>query len=279
MSCPLCENTGWRSVEVDGVRRVERCDCWRKESIARVLNSARIDRRYSRCSLENFVLYDNAGLKRAHTAARRFVQEFPNVERGLCFVGPHGIGKTHLAVAILQQLIRERGARGIFYDSTVLLREIRSTYDPGVPGQEFQILRPVLDRDVLVLDDIGKERFSDWVEETMNLIVTTRYNDRKITIFTSNYEDSPDVDDPNALICRIGSRIHSRLREMCDFYDFDGADYRHLPPNGGAEDLQMLWKGGKKSKTTLPTRATSSRVKAQLKPGRELGWSGGKAGS
>jgi hypothetical protein len=66
---------------------------------------------------------------------------------------------------------------------------------------------------------------------------------------------------------------------MCEFLEYDGADYRHLPPNGGAEDLLMLWKGGRRSKPGLPVRASSSRAKAQLRPGRELGWSGGKAGS
>jgi len=234
---------------------------------------------YAGCTLDSFILYDNERLKRAHARARRFVEDFPNVEKGLCFIGPHGVGKTHLAVAVLRELIRQKGARGLFYDTTVLLREIRSTYDPSVAGEEFSILRPVLTADVVVLDDLGKDRFTDWVEETMTLIVTTRYNQKKLTIFTSNFEDTPDVSDPGALICRVGARVHSRLHEMCEFLEYDGADYRHLPPNGGAEDLLMLWKGGRRSKPGLPSRASSSRVKAQLRPGRELGWTGGKAGS
>src|SRR6185312_795823 len=131
-------------------------------------------------------------------------------------------------------------------------------------------LRPVMEADLLVLDDLGSEKTSEWVEETMNLIVNTRYNERRHTIFTSNYEDKPDDApvDPSerqdfTLKERIGFRIHSRLHEMCEFLEFDGADYRHLPPNGGVDDLVMLWKRSP-SRRTLPARAKGP-VRAQLK--------------
>ena len=92
-----------------------------------------------------------------------------------------------------------------------------------------------MEADLLVLDDLGAEKTSEWVEETMNLVVNTRYNERRPTIFTSNYEDMPDEDgDPESLKARVGFRMHSRLHEMCEFLEYDGADYRHLPPNGGS---------------------------------------------
>ena len=115
---------------------------------------------------------------------------------------------------------------------------IRSTYNPLVRTAEMDILRPVMEADLLVLDDLGSEKTSEWVEETMNLIVNTRYNERRLTIFTSNYEDTPDDSRSRSrLKARIGFRIHSRLHEMCEFLEFDGADYRHQPPNGGPDDL------------------------------------------
>jgi DNA replication protein DnaC len=169
----------------------------------------------------------------------------------------------------------------LFYDTRDLLRVIRSTYDPSIRTTELEILRPVMTADLLVLDDLGAEKTSEWVEETMNLIVNTRYNERRVTIFTSNYIDIPEDDDPNSLLFRIGHRMRSRLHEMCEFLVLDGADYREMPTNGGVDDLMTMWKMRKKS---LPGRSTR-QARAQLREpaardGRaDLKWPGGRAGS
>jgi DNA replication protein DnaC len=281
MACPLCDDTGWKPIDDDGVRRVVRCDCWRERIVQGRLGESNIPRRYQHCTLENFTAY-NESLEQAVAKAKFVAEAFPVNSRGLLFEGQPGVGKTHLAVAVLKQVIETAGIRGLFYDTRDLLRLIRSTYDPSIRTTELEILRPVMTADLLVLDDLGAEKTSEWVEETMNLIVNTRYNERRLTVFTSNYQDIPEDTEPNSLIFRIGHRMRSRLHEMCEFLQMDGADYRELPVNGGVDDLITLWKLRKKP--SLPGRA-GRPARAQLREpaardGRaDLKWPGGRAGS
>jgi DNA replication protein DnaC len=282
MACTLCDDTGWKPVEANGVRRVVRCDCRIEEMSRRLFESARIPARYRRCAFDNFQVYPNEKLMNAVEAVRRFADAFPRVTRGLCLIGPHGIGKTHLAVAALRAAIG-KGHQGIFYEVSDLLRVIRSTYNPVTKTAEMDVLEPLVTCELLVLDDVGKEKTSEWVEETMTFIVNARYNKRLTTIFTSNYEDTPDLEALDSLRVRVGSRMYSRMHEMCEFIEFGGADYRLLPPNGGVDDLMALWKVAGEQRGKLPSR-TKGPVRAELNtPPRkrqgDLGWSGGRAGS
>jgi DNA replication protein DnaC len=281
--CPLCDDTGWKSVELNGVARVARCDCIRESASARALADARIPSRYQHCDLDNFRDY-NDSLVAAVGRARRFAEAFPVIERGLLFLGAPGLGKTHLATACLKLTIKRTSLRGVFYDTRELLRLIRDTYNPTVRATETEVLRPVMESDLLVLDDLGAEKTSEWVDETLNLIVNTRYNEKRGTIFTTNYplQAPSEARYAETLIERIGFRMHSRLHEMCDFIVLEGVDYRELGPDPSMQELAGLQQKGSKSHKHLPSPGARTQLKSRVRstePAPDLKWPGGRAGS
>ena len=277
MECRECGDTGWRARREEGVRSVERCGCWRRRMAQTLLAEAGIPPRYQKCSFSTFITYPNEKLRRAVQKAQAFAETFPVVEKGLLLIGRPGIGKTHLAVAALREVVLGKGARALYFDTRTLLSTIRSTFNPVTHTSEADVLDRVMGAELLVLDDLGAERTTDWVADTMNLIVNTRYNDRRPTIFTSNYEDVSDDSDLDSLRVRVGFRMHSRLNEMCEFLQYDGPDFREFDFKPGADDLMKSWKA-QKPRGKLPRR-TAVRARAQLRDGRlELPWEGGKAG-
>ena len=113
-----------------------------------------------------------------------------------------------------------------------------------------------------MLDDLGAEKTSEWVEETMNLIVNTRYNERRPTIFTTNYEDMPDDTELDSLQVRVGFRMHSRLHEMCEFLEYDGADYRDA---AGQRRRRTTWSTLWKTRKRPPRAAGRARRPASAR--------------
>lgn len=250
--CPQCDGTGWKPVEVDGIRRMTPCDCQNVERSALLLKQAHIPPRYEHCELENFAVrkipgtdQENPSLARAKFTARKFVEEYPT-DFGLLFVGPTGVGKTHLAVAILRELILHRGVEGLFYDFHDLLKAIRDSYNPGTQSTELSVLQPVLDAEVLLLDELAGSNPSDWVKETLHHIINLRYNYKKVTIITTTLlvkggagksgvrppsgQDLPDLD---YTLNQLGVTLRSRLYEMCKFVEMSSDDFRMAVKQAG----------------------------------------------
>jgi DNA replication protein DnaC len=244
--CPKCEGTGWRPVTKGTDRRVVRCDCRLQERAQALLAAARIPKRYEHCELSNFEFDGpHRALAPARMAVCKFVEEYPVDRIGLLLVGGTGHGKTHLAVGIAKALIREKGIACVFYDYADLLKEIQNSYNPSVDASELSLLRPVFEAEVLILDDLGSVRPTEWRWDTVRLILNTRYNDNRTTIITTNFPDEPAVkgSDPDAIRSesfaaaraagrddtlgdRIGERMRSRLHEMCRIVSVHGKDYR-----------------------------------------------------
>jgi DNA replication protein DnaC len=213
-------------MEVLQGKGARRCRCRTQSIRTNLLEAACIPRRYSECSFSNYEPEKgNASQLLALTLSRRLVHEYPAVERGLLFMGSVGVGKTHLSVAILRMLI-EKGVGCLFYEFGSLLKEIQNSYNPISQTSELKVLESVFQAEVLVLDELGASKPTDWVRDTMMQIINTRYNDKKLTIFTTNYLDARRSERDEVLEDRIGVRLRSRLYEMCKTIRIEGEDYR-----------------------------------------------------
>jgi DNA replication protein DnaC len=221
--CPKCNGSGWEPTEISG--KVRRCSCLEPARMERLLEEARIPKRYERCALDSY-LPNHESQKTAKRFVQHFVKQYPQVDGGLMFFGPCGVGKTHLAVALLKLVIRERGDSGLFYDFRDLLREIQASWNSVSQTSEMEVLRPVLEAKVLVLDELGANKPTEWVRDTIAHIINCRYNDKRVTIFTSNYLDSAVKPGEETLTDRIGTRLRSRLYEMCRDVEIRGIDFR-----------------------------------------------------
>jgi DNA replication protein DnaC len=220
-TCPRCGGTGWFAPANDA-SRAEPCICHGDLRKRQRIAAASIPRRYFHCSMATFHDRNSAVL----LSARRKVQEFVDVwplqrdGRGLLLMGGCGSGKTHLAVAALLEIIgAAKPGKVLFSNFQDLIQEIQASFDADSPVNKSELLRPLIDADLLVLDELGSQKPTLFVQDILYYIINSRYNDERATIFTTNYTD--DLHD------RVGDRLRSRLHEMAEEIRLIGVpDYR-----------------------------------------------------
>lgn len=219
--CAICFGTGMEIVAGKGARI---CICRKRDGHLDQLAKAQLPKRYNACHFDSYKP-QNASQVAAKKLAFNFSMEYPAVDSGLLLIGTVGVGKTHLAVSILKSL-SERGFSCLFYEFGTLLKEIQDSYNPNTFSSELSVLAPVLNAEILVLDELGASKPTDWVRDTMAHIINNRYNERKFTIFTTNYLDERDDPREETLEDRIGVRARSRIYEMCQTVVIQGDDHR-----------------------------------------------------
>jgi DNA replication protein DnaC len=217
--CASCNGSGWVPLTV-GSLHARPCGCQGDLRRRQRFSAASIPRRYfPHCTLANFHERGNPEL----ISARRRVTEFANCwplttdDRGLLLQGSCGVGKTHLAVGVLQEIIEsDKSGRLLFSNFQELIQEIQASFDADAPVSKSELLKPLLEADLLVLDELGSQKPTTFVQDILYYIINSRYNDQRATIFTTNYFDPPTERGEECLADRIGQRLRSRLFEMTE---------------------------------------------------------------
>jgi DNA replication protein DnaC len=243
-SCQICDGTGYLfELDENGREHAQKCQCQDLSYRIMLYNNAQIPSQFYDATFENFDISGNPSLKSALDTARFSFKNYQNGKwEGLLFMGGVGVGKTRLVSTMLRDYTLKYGIPCLFKEFSSLLSEIKSGYDKGL--SETNLLESINNIDILVIDELGKGRKSDWEINILDLIISNRYNMRKTTIFTTNYTDSKSTslgettgqkdgkggtaesERRETLEQRVYSRIYSRLKGMTDFIMINGPDFR-----------------------------------------------------
>jgi DNA replication protein DnaC len=258
--CPLCGGSGWRPIEKDGLSAVERCEC-RRHDENWLMDRAMIPARHRQCDFAHFDAL-NDSLKFAKIKAQRFADYYPSVREGLLLLGDPGVGKTHLAIAVLKQLMFQKGIDALFCSYQDLFHRIRESYDRDSPRNESEVLGPVLNTELLLIDDLGANRFTEWSEDTITYVLNHRYNEKKATILTSNLPDRPETAQEES--SRAAPSPEPPESRPAPFRYDEEQNSRAKPASDAPASFRQKSPSGKYNLTDSLTKRIGLRVRSRL---------------
>ncbi len=206
-------------------------------------NAAQIPAKYAQASLGTFTNFSGNG-KDVVMFVRNWISHFkPRGIKGFILGGGVGVGKTHLLAGVIKALVL-KGYSAAFVDFFQLLAQLREAY--ASDKSDASLIQPLMYTDLLVIDELGKGRNTEWELTILDQLVMGRYNENKTIIASTNYNLNEDVplnqnlsleEDSFSygsfasqqympLARRVGPRIYSRLKEMCHFTQLNGKDMR-----------------------------------------------------
>ncbi len=262
IECEYCKNKLYRKTiewELYGTNRVitldyERCQCkeakefWKEydlkklriieeekklelmqefsRKVEKIIKNSKMSKRNLSYKFDNFEI-NNCNKKVFNNLINYSEKLVNNIEKkGVILVGNNGVGKTHLACSIANRFI-EKGIPVIYGTLINLLAELRNSYEIDNNISEMEIIKLYENVDLLIIDDLGKEKPSEWGLEKLFTIINSRYENNLPVIITTNYNQ-------NSLIKRLSineeletaKSIISRLYEMCYLVKIDDIDHR-----------------------------------------------------
>jgi DNA replication protein DnaC len=171
----------------------------------------------------------NTSQKRAKKIVQKFIDDYPGVEKGLLLQGSIGLGKTQLLCSIAAELMRKDEKIDVYYiDWNDLVREMRTGEDFST--RDFaginNLMTKLVKVELLLFDELASSHVSQWVSDYIYYLINKRYNNKKMTVFATNFYDKTYKSNTETLEQRMGSRLRSRLYEMAQAVEVRGADFR-----------------------------------------------------
>ena len=247
--CKVCEGSRRIFEETpEGLSKIRECECSELFKRMTLFNQAGVPGKFVHESFNSYSADppQHRTQKNALLNSIKFIKDYVDrkgqYSQGLIYMGAPGLGKTHLVVSVIKELVMLHGIECKFVDFFELLRDIRHGYGEDISEKEF--IDPYVGVQVLVIDELAKGRNTDWELTILDHFISARYNDDdKVTLVTTNFSDklanaiSAEGNDKQNLSNaysrftleeKIGARIHSRLMEICKKVYLEGKDHRRM---------------------------------------------------